>query len=127
MSEVNAPSEEDLKWVQRKESVVRRLLPQGNSEATMVMVGELELLKKPILVFIRLRDASFMFNVTEVISRTELISRVKKKISSLLSKIFFYQIPVPTKFFLILLTPPGLEMDVVEVGRAFGAMMSNRV
>jgi hypothetical protein len=46
------PSEEDLKWIMRKETM-RRLLPQG-AEATMIMVGDFEALRKPIFLFLRL-------------------------------------------------------------------------
>jgi len=58
------PSEEDLKWVMRKETM-RRLLPNG-AEATMIMVGDFDALRKPIFVFVRLAEPAFMFNVTEV-------------------------------------------------------------
>ena len=64
MDDQYCPSEDDLKWIQKNETV-RRLLPQG-AEATLVMVGEFELLRKPIFVFVRLAESSMMFNVTEV-------------------------------------------------------------
>jgi hypothetical protein len=64
MSEMYCPSEEDLKWIQGKEHMIKRL-PLG-AEATMVMVGDFEGLRKPIFVFVRLSEASYMFNVTEV-------------------------------------------------------------
>ncbi|CAG7833126.1 unnamed protein product [Allacma fusca] len=92
------PSEEDLKWIQRKENI-KRLLPHG-AEATLVMVGDFDTVKKPIFVFIRLAEPSLMFNVTEV--------------------------PVPVRFFAILLVPPTMEIDLIEIGRSIGALMSNK-
>lgn len=44
---------------------MRRNLPNG-AEATMVMVGDIDILHKPIFVFVRLAEATFMYNVTEV-------------------------------------------------------------
>ncbi|ODN05154.1 Anion exchange protein 3 [Orchesella cincta] len=93
------PSEEDIaQWVLRKDAM-RRNLPNG-AEATMVMVGDIDILRKPIFVFVRLAEATFMFNVTEI--------------------------PVPTRFFAILLVPSNVEMDIREIGRSFGALMSNK-
>ncbi|CAL8069832.1 unnamed protein product [Orchesella dallaii] len=93
------PSEEDItQWVLRKDAM-RRNLPNG-AEATMVMVGDIDILRKPIFVFVRLAEATFMFNVTEI--------------------------PVPTRFFAILLVPSNVEMDILEIGRSFGALMSNK-
>lgn len=59
------PSEDDLKWIQKKETM-RRLLPT-KAESTMIMVGEFDAVRKPIFVFVRLAEPAFMFNVTEVI------------------------------------------------------------
>jgi hypothetical protein len=61
-----APSEEDLKWMGRRDTI-RRLLPNGAAEATMIMVGDFDNISKPIFVFVRLAEPQFMFNVTEVI------------------------------------------------------------
>jgi hypothetical protein len=58
------PSEEDLKWIMRKETM-RTLLPQG-AEVTNTMVGDFEALRKPIFLFLKLAESAFMFNVTEV-------------------------------------------------------------
>lgn len=44
---------------------LRRNLPNG-AESTMVMVGDIDILRKPIFIFVRLSEATFMFNVTEV-------------------------------------------------------------
>ena len=64
MNESYCPSEEDLKWIQGKEHVIRRL-PQG-AEATLIFVGPFDAIRKPIFLFIRLKEASFIFNVSEV-------------------------------------------------------------
>lgn len=88
-----APSEEDLKWVGRRDTMVGlkrlcgnrlgrnkmyklllstnfqyRILPNGAAEATMIMVGDYDALRKPIFVFVRLSEPQFMFNITEVIN-----------------------------------------------------------
>ncbi len=63
--ESHSPSTEDFKWMGRRETMYR-ILPNGQGEATMVMVGEFDVLRKPIFVFLRLAEPQFMFNITEV-------------------------------------------------------------
>ena len=37
------------------------------------------------------------------------------------------QVPVPVRFFSILLVPPSMEIDLIEIGRSIGTLMSNKV
>ncbi|TRY61887.1 hypothetical protein TCAL_09266 [Tigriopus californicus] len=79
-------------------------LPKG-VEASNILVGELNILDKPLSAFIRLSEAVFLGDLTEV--------------------------PVPTRFIFILLGPPGDNVTNVgryhEIGRAVATIMSDEV
>lgn len=75
-------------------------IPEG-AEASNVLVGELDFLKKPVTAFVRLENASLLGDLTEV--------------------------PVPTRFIFFMLGPPGTPGRYHEVGRAIGTLMSDEV
>jgi len=79
-------------------------IPEG-AEASNILVGELNVLDKPLSAFIRLSEAAILGDLTEV--------------------------PVPTRFIFILLGPAGEDrIDVAryhEIGRAVATIMSDEV
>ena len=75
-------------------------LPAG-SEASNVLVGEVGFLKNSIIAFVRLSEAHFLGDLTEV--------------------------PIPTRFLFILLGPEGNHERYHEIGRAIATMMSDEV
>ena len=75
-------------------------IPPG-AEASNVLVGELDFLKKPVTAFVRLENAHVLGDLTEV--------------------------PVPTRFIFVMLGPPGTPGRYHEVGRAIGTLMSDEV
>ena len=75
-------------------------IPPG-AEASNVLVGELDFLKKPVTAFVRLENAHILGDLTEV--------------------------PVPTRFIFIMLGPPGTPGRYHEVGRAIATLMSDEV
>lgn len=77
-----------------------RKIPPG-AEASNVLVGELDFLKKPVTAFVRLENASLLGDLTEV--------------------------PVPTRFIFLMLGPPGTPGRYHEVGRAIGTLMSDEI
>lgn len=75
-------------------------IPPG-AQASNVLVGELDFLKKPVTAFVRLENACVLGNITEV--------------------------PVPTRFIFLMLGPPGTPGRYHEVGRAIATLMSDEV
>lgn len=75
-------------------------LPVG-SEASNVLVGEVGFLTNSIIAFVRLSEAVFLGDLTEV--------------------------PIPTRFLFILLGPEGNHGRYHEVGRAIATMMADEV
>lgn len=75
-------------------------IPQG-AKASNVLVGEMDIIKKPVTAFVRLENASLLGDLTEV--------------------------PVPSKFIFLMLGPPGTPGRYMEVGRAIGTLMSDEV
>ena len=78
---------------------MKKLLP--GSEASNVLVGEVDFLKQTIIAFVRLSDAQMLGNLTEV--------------------------PIPTRFLFILLGPKGNHNRYHEVGRAIATLMADEV
>ncbi|KAL7637478.1 UNVERIFIED_CONTAM: hypothetical protein RMT77_012206 [Armadillidium vulgare] len=74
-------------------------LPEG-AEATAVLVGAVEFLQHPTIAFVRLAEGVIMENVVEV--------------------------PIPVRFFFVLLGPYNEEMDYHEVGRSISTLMSDK-
>lgn len=77
-----------------------RKIPKG-SEASNILVGELDCLQKPISAFIRLQEAVPLGELTEV--------------------------PLPTRFMFILLGPKGRIAKYHEVGRAIATLFSDDI
>lgn len=77
-----------------------RKIPPG-AEASNILVGEMDFLDKTISAFIRLRQANFLGDLTEV--------------------------PVPTRFIFVLLGPTGGIAGFHEIGRAMATLMSDEV
>ncbi|XP_068084694.1 electroneutral sodium bicarbonate exchanger 1 isoform X3 [Anabrus simplex] len=77
-----------------------RKIPAG-AEASNILVGEVDFLEKPLSAFIRLSQATFLGDLTEV--------------------------PVPTRFIFILLGPNGGLTGFHEIGRAMATLMSDEV
>lgn len=75
-------------------------IPPG-AQASNVLVGELDFLKKPVTAFVRLENACVLGNITEV--------------------------PVPTRFIFVMLGPPGTPGRYHEVGRAIATLMSDEI
>lgn len=75
-------------------------LPPG-SEASNVLVGEVDFLKHSIIAFVRLSESQLLGDLTEV--------------------------PVPTRFLFILLGPKGNQERYHEIGRAIATLMADEV
>ncbi len=72
-----------------------------DAERILVMVGTLEALSAPLLVFVRLRDTLAMNHLTNP--------------------------PLPTRFICILIGPPEGDIDYHEAGRVLATVLSNEV
>eukprot|EP00094_Tigriopus_californicus_P004373 TCALIF_04214-PA protein Name:"Similar to SLC4A2 Anion exchange protein 2 (Cavia porcellus)" AED:0.09 eAED:0.09 QI:384/0.70/0.66/0.88/0.88/0.83/18/317/1415 len=82
----------------KKEHILRKI--KVGTEGTIVLVGSLESVTKPISALVRLAEGIIMPNALEV--------------------------PLPVRFIFILLTPkPSKDMDCHEIGRSFSTLMSN--
>uniref|UniRef100_A0A8R1Y235 Anion exchange protein n=1 Tax=Onchocerca volvulus TaxID=6282 RepID=A0A8R1Y235_ONCVO len=75
-------------------------LPSG-AEASNVLIGEVDFLSRYITAFVRLKNAATLGDLTEV--------------------------PVPTRFFFILLGPTGNVTQYREIGRAIATLMSDEI
>nr|KAF6347418.1 solute carrier family 4 member 9 [Pipistrellus kuhlii] len=89
--------EEALLKEQRQNSL-RQKLPPG-AEAGAVLAGELGFLAQPLGAFVRLRDPVVLGPITEV--------------------------PLPSRFFCLLLGPPMLGRSYHEMGRAMAVLLSD--
>ncbi|XP_022249553.1 anion exchange protein 2-like [Limulus polyphemus] len=83
----------------RKKSNILRRIPDG-AEATSVLVGSLNFLERPVVVFVRLARGQLLPNVTEV--------------------------SIPVRFLFILLGPTQTDLDYHEIGRSISSLMSNK-
>ncbi|XP_022257034.1 anion exchange protein 3-like [Limulus polyphemus] len=88
-------SHEDLP---KMESTILRRIPEG-AEATSVLVGSLDFLEKPAVVFVRLAEGQVLPTITEV--------------------------SIPVRFIFILLGPKKTDLNYHEVGRSISTLMSN--
>ncbi|XP_061443378.1 sodium bicarbonate cotransporter 3 isoform X9 [Rhineura floridana] len=77
-----------------------RKIPIG-AEASNVLVGEVDVLERPIIAFVRLSPAVLLSGLTEV--------------------------PVPTRFLFILLGPAGKAPQYHEIGRSIATLMTDDV
>ncbi|XP_062518366.1 sodium-driven chloride bicarbonate exchanger-like isoform X2 [Corticium candelabrum] len=83
---------------QAKEPSLMKKIPPG-SEASNVLVGELNFLTEPLIAFVRLHDAVTLGDLTEI--------------------------PLPTRFIFLLLGPLGSQQANHEVGRSISTLMSD--
>lgn len=98
--ETYTSSTEDIVKRAQKESILKRI-PLG-AEATTVLVGSVDFLKKRTAAFIRLAEGIMLPSLTEV--------------------------TIPVRFMFILLGPPDpKDIDYHEVGRSMSTLMSNSV
>ncbi|XP_045924841.1 solute carrier family 4 member 1b (Diego blood group) [Micropterus dolomieu] len=70
-------------------------------EASMVLVGALDFLERPTVVFVRLKEAVVLDSALEA--------------------------PVPVRFVFVLVGPSKTDMDYHETGRAMAALMADKV
>ncbi|XP_068092301.1 sodium bicarbonate cotransporter 3 isoform X12 [Hyperolius riggenbachi] len=77
-----------------------RKIPPG-AEASNVLVGEVELLDRPIIAFVRLSPAALLSGLTEV--------------------------PIPTRFLFVLLGPTGKAAQYHEIGRSIATLMTDEI
>ncbi|XP_061761484.1 solute carrier family 4 member 1a (Diego blood group) isoform X2 [Nerophis ophidion] len=82
-------------------SVPQKRDTSDNMEASIVLSGVLDLLEKPVVAFVRLRDSVVMESTLEC--------------------------PVPVRFVFVLLGPSQSGVDYSESGRAMGALMADWV
>ncbi|XP_006872469.1 PREDICTED: electrogenic sodium bicarbonate cotransporter 4 [Chrysochloris asiatica] len=80
---------------QRKNKFMKKI--PKDSEASNVLVGEVDFLDQPFIAFVRLNQSAMLGGVTEV--------------------------PVPTRFLFILLGPSGRAKSYNEIGRAIATLM----
>lgn len=80
---------------QRKNKFMKKI--PKDSEASNVLVGEVDFLDQPFIAFVRLVQSAMLGGVTEV--------------------------PVPTRFLFILLGPSGRAKSYNEIGRAIATLM----
>lgn len=98
--ETYGSSTEDIVKRAQKESILKRI-PVG-AEATTVLVGSVDFLKKRTAAFVRLAEGILIPSLTEV--------------------------TIPVRFMFILLGPPDpKDIDYHEVGRSMSTLMSNSV
>ena len=81
-------------------SNICKRLPPG-SEASNVLVGEVDFLSHPIIAFVRLAQGQYLGDLTEV--------------------------PIPTRFLFIMLGPKGNQSRYHEIGRSIATLMSDEV
>ncbi|XP_075068464.1 sodium bicarbonate cotransporter 3 isoform X6 [Mixophyes fleayi] len=88
----------------RKRSTVdmnfMKKIPPG-SEASNILVGEVEFLERPIIAFVRLSPAVLLSGLTEV--------------------------PIPTRFLFVLLGPTGKAAQYHEIGRSIATLMTDEI
>ncbi|XP_005156133.1 solute carrier family 4 member 1b (Diego blood group) isoform X1 [Danio rerio] len=84
-----------------KFSVTEKRETADKTEASMVLVGALEFLERPTVVFVRLRDAVVLESALEA--------------------------PVPVRFIFILIGPTIDGMNYHECGRAMAALLADKV
>ncbi|XP_018517134.1 solute carrier family 4 member 1b (Diego blood group) isoform X1 [Lates calcarifer] len=85
----------------QKFSVKERRDESDRVEASMVLVGALDFLEKPTVVFVRLKKAAVLDSALEA--------------------------PVPVRFIFALVGPSKTDMDYHETGRAMAALMADKV
>ncbi|XP_045675682.1 anion exchange protein 4 isoform X2 [Phyllostomus hastatus] len=90
--------DEEAPLKEQRQNALRHKLPPG-AEAGAVLAGELGFLAQPLGAFVRLRDPVVLGSLTEV--------------------------PLPSRFFCLLLGPPTLGRSYHEMGRAMAVLLSD--
>ncbi|KAM6963783.1 solute carrier family 4 member 1b (Diego blood group) isoform 2-T2 [Tautogolabrus adspersus] len=85
----------------QKFSVKERREESDRVEASMVLVGALDFLERPTVVFVRLKEATVLDSALET--------------------------PLPVRFVFVLVGPSKSDMDYHETGRAMAALMADKV
>uniref|UniRef100_G1NZE7 Anion exchange protein n=2 Tax=Myotis lucifugus TaxID=59463 RepID=G1NZE7_MYOLU len=93
-----ASRDEEAPLKEQRLNSLRQKLPPG-AEAGAVLAGELGFLAQPLGAFVRLRDPVVLGPITEV--------------------------PLPSRFFCLLLGPPTLGRSYHEMGRAMAVLLSD--
>ncbi|XP_014650891.1 PREDICTED: anion exchange protein 4 [Ceratotherium simum simum] len=93
-----ASHDEEAPLKEQHQNPLTQKLPPG-AEAAAVLVGELGFLAQPLGAFVRLRDPVVLGPLTEV--------------------------PLPSRFFCLLLGPPALGRGYHEMGRAVAVLLSD--
>uniref|UniRef100_A0A8D1KIK2 Anion exchange protein 4 n=1 Tax=Sus scrofa TaxID=9823 RepID=A0A8D1KIK2_PIG len=93
-----ASRDEEAPLKEQRQNPLRQKLPPG-TEAGAVLAGELGFLAHPLGVFVRLRDPVVLGPLTEV--------------------------PLPSRFFCLLVGPPTLGRSYHEMGRAVAVLLSD--
>ncbi|XP_066199079.1 anion exchange protein 4 [Saccopteryx leptura] len=93
-----ASLDEEAPLKEQRQNALRQKLPPG-AEAGAVLAGELGFLAQPVGAFVRLRDPVVLGPLTEV--------------------------PLPSRFFCLLLGPPTLGRSYHEMGRAVAVLLSD--
>ncbi|XP_057346948.1 anion exchange protein 4 isoform X4 [Manis pentadactyla] len=93
-----APHDEEAPLKEQCQNPLRQKLPPG-TEAGAVLAGEVGFLAQPLGVFVRLQDPVLLGPLTEV--------------------------PLPSRFFCLLLGPPTLGWGYHEMGRAVAVLLSD--
>ena len=86
----------EAKDLRQPNLMMQRILK--NAEATIVMVGSVDFLHKPITAFVRLSKGHLLGNMMEVV--------------------------LPVRFVFLLMGPQDPAVDYYEVGRAMASLMS---
>jgi hypothetical protein len=94
------PSPTSLSLSPQPDTHFMKKIPPG-SEASNVLVGEVEFLDHAIIAFVRLKEAVLLGDITEV--------------------------PIPTRFLFLMLGPKGNRERYHEVGRSIATLMSDEV
>ena len=90
---------EIFRLFEQPDSFMKKLPP--GSEASNVLVGEVDFLTAPIIAFVRLARGQYLGDLTEV--------------------------PIPTRFIFIMLGPKGHQERYHEIGRSISTLMSDEV
>ncbi|XP_048667603.1 anion exchange protein 4 isoform X4 [Marmota marmota marmota] len=93
-----ASHDENIPLKEQGQNSLRQKLPPG-AEAAAVLAGELGFLAQPVGAFVRLRDPVVLGPLTEV--------------------------PIPSRFFCLLLGPPAPRRGYHEMGRAAAVLLSD--
>ena len=97
--DVDIVAPKPMPWRNPSASLLNKL--SKDAEGISVMVGALESLSAPLLVFVRLRDALVMNQLADP--------------------------QLPTRFICILIGPPEGDIDYHEAGRVLATVLSNEV